>query len=84
MKGEGQVIVKLANYASNSTEIRIQIPGKADVKGSFTSITASPDDANSVENPTLVPAPAVLEVSGDPHGVFTIELGQFGVGVLAA
>ncbi|UQC79258.1 alpha-N-arabinofuranosidase A [Colletotrichum lupini] len=84
MKGEGQVIVKLANYASNSTEIRIQIPGKADVKGSFTSITASPDNANSVENPTLVSAPAVLEVSADPHGVFTIELGQFGVGVLAA
>ncbi|KAK1463855.1 alpha-N-arabinofuranosidase A [Colletotrichum melonis] len=84
MKGEGQVIVKLANYASNSTEIRIQIPGKADVKGSFTSITASPDNANSVENPTLVSAPTVLEVSADPHGVFTIELGQFGVGVLAA
>lgn len=84
IKGEGQVIVKLANYASNSTQIRIQIPGKANVKASFTSITAGPDDANSVENPTLVSAPAVLEVLGNADGIFAIELGQFGVGVLAA
>ncbi|KAK7439971.1 alpha-N-arabinofuranosidase A [Colletotrichum acutatum] len=84
MKAEGQVIVKLANYASDSTEIRIQIPGKEDVKASFTSNTAGPDDANSVENPTFVSAPAVLEVSGDPNGIFTIELGKFGAGVLAA
>ncbi|KAJ3948633.1 uncharacterized protein N0V96_002893 [Colletotrichum fioriniae] len=93
-------VIKLAAYAptlqnydpvngqwtltQSSILIRIQIPGKANVKASFTSITAGPDDANSVENPTLVSAPAVLEVLGNADGIFAIELGQFGVGVLAA
>ncbi|KAK1845282.1 alpha-n-arabinofuranosidase a [Colletotrichum chrysophilum] len=79
---DGQVIVKLAKYASNSTEVRIQVPGKASLKASFTSITAGPDDANSVENPNVIAPPAVLNISGDDEGVFTVELGQFGVGVL--
>ncbi|KAL3292379.1 Arabinosidase A [Colletotrichum asianum] len=77
-KADGQVIVKLANYASNSTEV----PGKASLEASFTSITAGPDDANSVENPDVIAPPAVLNISGDDEGVFTVELGQFGVGVL--
>ncbi|KAI8287913.1 Alpha-L-arabinofuranosidase A [Colletotrichum sp. SAR11_57] len=81
-KADGQVIVKLANYASNSTEVRIQVPGKASLEASFTSITAGPDDANSVENPDVIAPPAVLNISGDDEGVFTVELGQFGVGVL--
>ncbi|KAJ0363225.1 hypothetical protein COL26b_013049 [Colletotrichum chrysophilum] len=79
---DGQAIVKLAKYASNSTEVRIQVPGKASLKASFTSITAGPDDANSVENPNVIAPPAVLNISGDDEGVFTVELGQFGVGVL--
>ncbi|KAJ0310806.1 hypothetical protein Brms1b_008514 [Colletotrichum noveboracense] len=81
-KADGKVIVKLANYASNSTEVRIQVPGKASSEASFTSITAGPDDANSVENPDVIAPPAVLNISGDDEGVFTVELGQFGVGVL--
>ncbi|KAF5525159.1 Alpha-L-arabinofuranosidase A [Colletotrichum aenigma] len=81
-KADGQVIVKLANYASNSTEIRIQVPGKAGLEASFTSITAGPNDANSVENPDVIAPPAVLNISGDDEEVFTVELGQFGVGVL--
>ncbi|KAF9880111.1 alpha-n-arabinofuranosidase a [Colletotrichum karsti] len=77
-KTDGQFIVKLANYASNSTEARIQIPGKAGLEASFTSITAGPDDANSVETPDVIAAPAVINVSGDADGIFTVELGQFG------
>ncbi|KAJ0382255.1 hypothetical protein COL922a_012948 [Colletotrichum nupharicola] len=81
-KADGQVIVKLANYASNSTDVRIQVPGKASSEASFTSITAGPDDANSVENPDVIAPPSVLNISGDDEGVYTVALGQFGVGVL--
>lgn len=81
-KADGQVIVKLANYPSNSTEVRIHVPLKAGLEASFTSITAGPDDANSVENPDVIAPPAVLSISGDDEGGFTVELGQFGVGVL--
>ncbi|KAF4914947.1 putative alpha-L-arabinofuranosidase A [Colletotrichum viniferum] len=81
-KADGQVIVKLANYASISTEVHIQVPGKAGLEASFISITAGPDDASSVENPDVIAPPAVLSISGDDEGGFTVELGQFGVGVL--
>lgn len=74
--------MKLANYPSNSTEVRIQVPLKAGLEASFTSITAGPDDANSVENRDVIAPPTVLNISGDDEGVFTVELGQFGVGVL--